>query len=464
MFHVEHKTLLLWAVSILSGTAQLAATPVASSPESCLILPLATTNRESAACVASGMQELLLGDNEAAGQYFARAIDRDENPSPLAYIGLYMTQGDAAALDALTQRLDSLPVTPPEAFYLESLLLLVQRDIDGAQEAFSARAERYRADLFSACWAVQLLHYREQGYIADGGIQPYQQQALEQASALYRRYPDNPIVCYQRALVEENAPIVSDEALAAARRAVELLPDHPTVSHLLGHLLYKRGDYEEAARVFHSVWEMATQQQKEIVALQARLYESVALWSAGKDKEALAIRRELNAMPLTGDSSSTRNIFLIWESHTLPLRILVLRAKAPQQSEINAAVRTAIPDKNVQQDNADAYQVGVLCLQDALRARSLAAQKKKQDALAALQSAESRLCIMEKGRGEFLRKHPYLLTPWERLHDACVIAVNTARAELYPSTSETWREHVQSTSAKPSDMQLPPCVPQQGQN
>lgn len=467
MFHVEQITVLLWAASISLGAAQLAsaqdnAPALPAHQDTVLTLVLATSNEESTELIALGMQELLLCDDENASAYFTQALAIDEECSPLAYLGLYLAQSHAAAedspLDELKERVQDFAATPPEAFYISSLLLLTQNNVKQAQEEFTKRADRYRADMLSTCWAIQLLHYSDHGYNSEGEIRPLQQQARERAQKFYVAQPDNPLACYLRALVEESAPAISEEALQAGKKATDLLPDHPTVLHLYAHLLYRAGKIKEATEVFHQTYELATSQGKEMMSLQARLYESVALWSSGETKKALAIRRELNAIKIDSSTSAAKKSFLEWEAHTLPLRLLVLTDREPNPADITAAVRAALP-QGAPQD--DFHAKTVQSIEASLQGRIFLTRGRKKDALISLRKAEQLLGELEREQGTYLESHAHLRTYYVRMHDAARIAINATRAKLYSSTADVWETSAQEAAGQPTTAQLPPTVPVQ---
>lgn len=68
--------------------------------------------------------------------------------------------------------------------------------------------------------------------------------------AVLKERPGSQAALFMRALLEEVAPSISPETVEIARRAVAANPFSASAHHLLGHCLFRTGDYEGASAAF----------------------------------------------------------------------------------------------------------------------------------------------------------------------------------------------------------------------
>lgn len=464
MFHVEQSALIFTAAALVA-TADVAPAQLPENAPTALQLPLATSNEEAQKSMQAGMLDLVLGWPESARLHFEKAAQSDDMCS-LAYVGLLMTEADAdkreRSLAALTERINNLPATPVETFYLATFLKLLTNDKAGAAEDFCRRAEQYRLDSLSACWGILLLHCSDVGYEEDGKIRPLQQRALELAVSRYEQNPEDALACFVRAYVEESAPQVSEQALEAAQKAVQKLPGHPIPSHLFGHLLYRSGKAAEAVPHLMQAAKLATRKDipewESSVLMTARLYVSTALWTAGQDGKALATRKAMNALPLDREHLHAPAVILQrWEAATLPLRVLVKRPKPAREGLIVAAAKAAQVSPALPGEDPVLYVRD--CLRAALYARVRAERKQMSAAASSLKLAEEALLKFEKTREDVLAQGAHYITPWMRAMEACEVALATARADVYTRTADMWRESA-ARSVRPVTLMMPPVIPE----
>lgn len=484
MFHMEHLGILFSAAA--ATIAMAAENPIPPIPPPAplpspskgidsptpvnfpplLSIPLASSSEEACQQTSAGMLDLLWGWEESSRLHFEKALQADAS-CLLAYCGLLLTEDEPAvrqeALQEFRNQMDNHQgkLTPAESFYLAAFLKLLSGDKKGAADEFCKRADRYRADMFSACWGILLLHCLDYGYTPDkGNIETYQKQAMERAIALYASHPDEPLVCFVRAYIEEAAPAISPEAMEAARCIAARVPGHPAPQLLLGHLLYRSGQVCEAIPFFTQAAANAHRETIEpshaALEMTARLYESIALWSDGQDKEALRTRRAMNAQTLDREHIKAPAVILQrWEAATLPLRVLVCRPDLPTLGEIKAASKAATVEPPLT-DDAVLYVRD--CLRSTLHARLKAAAGDTNGSLLSLQLAEQALQAFEATHENIYAQSTRLITPWLRAHEACQIALCTARAELYTSTAELWKQNARD-AVQPVSLLLPPVMP-----
>lgn len=470
MFHVEQIVFALTAAAALVAAADVSPAPPAEQGKndlshSTLQLALATNSEQAQKSMQAGMLDLLLGWEESARLHFNRAVEADDMCS-LGYIGQLLTEPNAElraqSLAALTERINKLPATPVETFYLATFLKLLSNDKMGAAEDFCKRAELYRHDTLSACWGALLLHCADVGYDTDGKIRPLQERALQMTEQLYAAHQQDALVCFVRAYVEESAPTISPRALEAARRASELLPQHPLPAHMLGHLLYRSGKAAEAVPHFMTAARLATRpdipEWESSSLMAARLYVSTAMWSAGMDDKARATRKALTAMPIDRAHLHAPAVILQrWEARTLPLRVLVKSPKPAREGLIIAAAHAAVVSPALPGD--DPVLLVRDCLRAALYARVRASKKQNSQAIKSLKLAEEALLKFEKTREDVLAQGVHYITPWMRAMEACEIALATAKAEVYTATADVWLENARQ-SVRPVTLMLPPVIPE----
>jgi len=454
--------------------------------EPLLVLPIASSSEELKQQLTVGWQDLLMGWEESARRHFEEALQHDDRCA-LAHVGLLLASPEQAQEHISTlqqicgQDSDTL-LTPAESFYLSVFLRASGRHIEGAAREMNEHADRYRADLFAALWGIQFLHCADTGYTQEGEVRPLQAEALRRAQALYQKHPSHPLVCYLRAYLEEAAPDISPEALEAAQKASELMPRHPMPQLLLGHLLYRSQREGEALAHFQQAASLAREesrlhseiadedkgksskakngeeQKPSALFLTATLYEATTLWSIGQDQKSLQLRRRLRAIPLPTDSKESASpaaTLLRWEARTLPLRVLILRKRVPTQGEIEAAFQGATPEHP---SDIDFVLEERNCLRAALSARKKAGEGDMKEAVRSLQLAEEALVRFDKTLARVREVSPHWVTPWHRAKEACLVALCTAKAEVYPSSADIWKENARQ-AVQPPVLLLPPPVP-----
>lgn len=476
MFHVEH-----YFLSFLAAAAWVAAAGDFCSRNNIshdsqmvdeitrvqvLNIPMASESEKARYETSVGMLDLLLGWDESAHLHFKTALEADSRCA-LAYCGVLISQrgddhwDDEGYLQRQVEITSQIRATPVEAFYLSVFTKILSKDLVGAAEDCCTRADQYKADLFSAYWAIVLLHCIDYGYTAEGRPEHYQGIALERITDLYSKRPGDPCVCFLRAYVEESAPVISTEALEAARKAVKLLPGHPVPEQLLGHLLYRSGSVEESIHHFHQAALLAYREDipesESTLVWKARLYEATAQWSSKRDKEALASRRRMNAISFDREKRySGGSILQHWEAATLPLRILIRREKLPTIGEISAAAEVATLHPPLEDDP-------IIFVRDCLRATLYARLKGRAsritDAVRSLRIAEDAFEKFQSTRHLVREKSIDQTTPWLRAEEACIISLNIARAEIFKKTAELWTRNAQE-AVRPADLLLPPIVPE----
>lgn len=453
MFHVEHFSLLFLCAAVASSplSAKDFLLPAGVTPYQ---IPLGGEIPPSAAALSSlGVEYLMIGENASAERAFQQSL-RAGSTSPLTYIGLFLSTENKEqrdrALQGMNAHLEKAPMSPPEAFLVQALLALANQDYHAAISEFHQHAEQYRRDILSACWEIILTHYLERD----------QNEALiiARAQALYERFRDHALVCYTRALTEEflDGQHISEEAIAAARCAAQARPDSPIIARLYGHLLYHRGDYLEAAKVFQALREQGDPCSYE--ALVAGIYEATALRSAGEHRASRRLRRAMAESVALGRAkaplSDRAHALWYWEGCSLPLRVLITSHEPYDQSDIQAAEKCMVPDR----DNPLPATFYRDCLSQLAGARYQMRRGRRGEAGVMLQRASQTLQQLESCRQRLSSTDEIY---FRRACEACRIALNLVRAEVFTSTSELWKGEALRVR-HPEARLLPPLIPPPG--
>lgn len=443
MFHVEHFCLPFCCAAAWLNPCGATSLPPETPELPCPIALGGNSDAEETKLTNQALTLLLRGQDEQAASLLRRASAAQQH-SPLTDVALLLCTQDAderqQTLEKLNTNFDEETLTPIEAFYVKAFLALLSGDIQTAAQEFHEHAEQYRRDRLAACWDIYLHHYL--GVNEDLHLR---------AGALLNQSGGDATVTYVCALVDEFAE--RGQVSPMALRAADLLPEDITSQHLRAHLLFLHGDIVEAAELFHVVRAKAEKKSYEWYA--AGIYEASCLTQLQRKREALTLRREMNAAAGVPEHPQTRaEILSRWEVNFLPLRVLVTRQDAFDLSDIKAAALAATPKRLP--DSPDA----ALCYRNALvqilMARYHHRIGRKAQAGKELNDAAQTLELLRQKRPQ--PQERFLLSCHARACKACELALNLARAEVFKTTSGIWRERVQETSHSAS-LLLPPVIP-----
>lgn len=443
MFHVEQFILTLFCAAVWLPPCGAENSDAEAAEVPCPIA-LGGNSDMHEACLTNRALQLILKNQDEKAATLLRQASVNEQHSPLTDVALLLCIHDEAerqqALEKLNSHFNEETLTPAEAFYIKAFLSLLSGDIQTAAREFREHAEQYRRDRLAACWDIYLHHYLNHG-----------KELQERAEALLKQYSDDATVAYVCALTDEFAERgqVSPMALSAAKQ----LPDDSASQHLYAHLLFLNGDIKRAAEIFHVVKAKAEKKSYEWYA--AGIYEASCLTRLQRHREALKLRREMNALAGVPEHPSTRaEILARWEVNFLPLRVLVTRQDAFDLSDIKAAALTATP-KTLPQ-GADASMCYRNTLVQILMARYHLRLGRKGQAAKELNDAAHTLQQLQLLRPDVQER--FLLSCHTRACEACLIALNMVRSEVFSTTSDLWQEHVREAQRRAS-LLLPPVIP-----
>lgn len=433
MFHMEQCLFMPYALLCMASAAEQAYNP----------LPLSGDSEPAALECNLGLQDMLMGNQELASLHFSRALEHDTSCA-LACSGIILLNKDSKDytryLNELHELLQGYIPTPPEALFINSLLKLACNEINGAAADFRLQAEQHPNDVAATCWAISLLHL-------SGKVE----EAISMADCALQRHPGEVMLLYLRGSVEETCPDVSDKALFCAQAAAILIRDSAQAKLMYGKLLYKRRFTVQAIQQFHMARKLAYRDMLEAggtctyAYLATGLNEATALCNAGRNKEALSLRRSMNAETFYAYSPDAA-VLHQWETATLPLRSLVNTADI-SPSAIAAAMKVA----QTQSKDSELYQYYLQALQKSLQARCT---KDKFQSEAAI--AEAKLAL--KHLNDAPRQVGMHAVVLQRAKYACALAIAAAQTQLYKDTDQTWYANI-DVPADAIGRYLPPIVP-----
>lgn len=413
-------------------------------------IPVSSEFAEAQNLVNLGLQCSVMGDTEQASTAFQQALQVDSD-CILAHAGMLMTTppgSDAykTHLARLNELMPGAVLTPVEEWYLSTLLQYIGGDLHGAATAFKERAARYRRDTLAACWDIVLNHY---------AYKEGTEEITRRAEALLERYPENPLVHFCRALLEECSTPPSERALTCALKASEALPGNPAARLLAGRLLCNAGRAEDSVVLFRKTLDNTSADSEAYVIAQLSLISAlVQQHSRNSWVEALKEARKITQKASSCASTSNSGTLLHWEGRTALLRLLVLQNTPPAGQAINTAAKACnAPD-------GDPLRIVQDCLVEAIRARSLAETNRKSAALEQLTRAEKHYQELQRAGEEIKNKGGISATCVRRAEQVCMAAMYRAKIALYSSTADIWQDHLNEVLQIPQPRFLPPVLPQ----
>lgn len=429
------------AVCCFSATAALAI------PEPQQLIPLGgSCSVESTINCSLGLEELVLGDIESAQMHFQAVLDEFPD-QPLALCGLLISRDNEGErrkrLAKLTEFVNSeqtTTLTPPELFYLKQLLTIACGDLSGASDAFAERAKRFRRDHLAAAWSIILSHYAQRDA----------EKTLQRCEELRRCCGESKLLSYARALAEENAPQVSDEAIQAAAHASTISPQ---ARLLHAHLLYRRQRYGEAAHCFQQVAEETAPDRLNHQIAQS--YLVISLWSADRSAEAQTLLKALCRPMPKQPAENPADFYRRWETQLIPLRMLLSGSQAPSPSAVQAAKHLAESGTNHADEQARLnYRSALVAL---AVARHHHARGRAGEASQWLNHADQYMSLFRQ-EIQAESSHPISAVCHRRALRCFEEARARVRAEIFRATSSIWEEQARELRQS-TERCLPPLLP-----
>ncbi len=331
------------SANITDGDMGIPAAPIpgvwATYPTGGLTMIVATSSPEAQQRVLNGIACLLTFWDEAAYQEFSKAIDLDPS-CMMAQWGQALScispnhEREAAKQEALQHirlQLELGQLPSRELEYGRALVVLLKTGSPDAGKVFLDIAENWKRDPWAPLFAAMMLR---DGFKPDGTPKSGQEQAQNMLQEYISAHPDTPAAWFLKALLQETKPTIDHEALQAAQKAAELLPNYPPFLHLIGHIQFRQGNYKAAEESFSQAakaYETWQQAEKLIPAdneglIRAKAYKAMARFCRGDEDGAIREAFLLASLPVDiTRPRATGSLMQIWEARTLPLRLALSR-------------------------------------------------------------------------------------------------------------------------------------------
>ncbi len=225
-----------------------------------------------------------------------------------------------------------------ERAYADALAVLLMDGPVKAREAWKTICSTWKRDPYAPLFYAMLLR---DGFDGQGNPGEGQKEAVRVVEDVLKERPGSQAALFMRALLEEVAPSIYPATVETARRAVSANPFSASAHHLLGHCLFRTGDYEGASAAFKEsenlclAWEKAENVSPALddAYFRSILYRAVSEFCAGRYKRAEAIASRAASVPLDKKHPLAPGTLLqLWEARTLPARLMLARPGLPRQA------------------------------------------------------------------------------------------------------------------------------------
>lgn len=311
-----------------------------------LLIAIIAANPTAQTHTLQGLNHLHAGWDFEAIRHFATAMKADPR-CMMAHWGMVMSMlGTSPETDsfrlATTQRLLQL-VEDEEGTELErgfayALVKYIEQGPAGAQLAFHKVSDKFPKDVQSEIFTIL---FSRGGYDAVGEITASQAEAEKKLLKLIDRLPSNILPLHAYLLIRAEGPDLKKD-IPLAKKLCEFAPNYPPYLHLLGHYQWRSGEFEDAAASFALAEKHYAEWMKSNnIALAdcpqfilTKSYQAVAKASAGNLNDAITLATEISKTPLdTKRPLCPANRQILWDSQTLPARILLYRAEKTDPTE-----------------------------------------------------------------------------------------------------------------------------------
>lgn len=304
--------------------------------------------------VLQGLNHLHGGWEFEASRHFAVAL-RGDPECLMAHWGMVMAllvptpeTGKArnAAAERMLELLDQGKGSKLERGYAYGLIKYLEEGPASAAAAFHKVADEFPNDLQAELLAAL---FGRTGYDETGEPKPEQERAEADLAKLMRRHPDSLLPVNALLVVRAEGRDLKP-SLDLARALCRMAPDYAPFHHLLGHCEWRCGGHQAAALAFGraaSLYEGWMRSNKATVAdcpewAKAECYRVVAMASMGDFETASAAAEGLASTPVPQKRNTSAGVrMLLWETQTLPARLLMARGKRGDAAKALAALPKA---------------------------------------------------------------------------------------------------------------------------
>lgn len=344
-----------------------------------------------------------------------------------------------------------------ERAYADALAVLLMDGPVKAQEAWKTICSTWKRDPYAPLFYAMLLR---DGFDGQGKPGEGQQEAVRVVDAVLKERPGSQAALFMRALLEEVAPVISPETVETARKAVAANPLSASAHHLLGHFLFRTGDYEGASAAFQAsenlclAWEKAENVPPALddAWFRSIVYRAVSEFCAGRYKEADAIAARAAAIPLNKEHPLAPGTLLqLWEARTLPVRLMLARPDLPGQAHLLKASPGPLPKGFPDLSN------GMMAVVTQYMGARYAARQGRPDAVAAGFDKLSGILRLFMDGAEIARRQ-MSVSYWARCLQMGSLYSSEIRSLMFPDSANVWMSEAIRSQRFPS-LLLPPVVP-----
>lgn len=428
-------------------------------------MPIAAKSDDVQASVISGIGHLLTFWDEAAYRDFRKAVDADPDclmanwGLALSLVSPFDERGEERekAMKSLQRLLETTPVTEHEALYAKALYALFKEGPQAAAEVLREISEKRKNDYVAVLLRAMVVR---EGFDEAGTPRVGQLKARKILDELLENQPNLFAAHFGRALIEETSPVVDDAVLAHARRAVELVPSYAPAHLLLGHFLFRIGDYEEAVKSFDRSAHLFKQWGDEGNIpmadndgyFRAMVYRATGEWCMGDAPRSMETASLLASIPSDKERPLAKgSVIQEWEAKTLPLRFKLSESPAPPLNEFNKSIPSVkLGEDSSVQDLVVASMGEFAKVHEAFR----------KDDTNALRMAFSRLDRMESALGQSgdRARAEGAISYWARSLWMAERMTLEAKAMVFADSAEVWLQNA-TDSQQYASLLLPPILP-----
>jgi tetratricopeptide (TPR) repeat protein len=310
-----------------------------------LVIAIIAENETAQIHTLQGLNHLHAGWEFEAIRHFAVAMQADPR-CLVAHWGMIMSmlatspETDSYRL-ATTQRLLELVEdgegTELERGFAYCLIKYIDEGPNGAEIAFRKVSKRFPMDVQSEIFAIL---FSRGGYDLTGEITASQSAAEKSLINLIERLPSNTLPLNAYLLIKAEAQDL-ESSVPLAKKLCEFAPKYPPYLHLLGHYQWRSGFFDDAinsfslAEKYYTEWMVSNKINHadcpQIILTKS--YLAVAKASTGDFESAIATATEVSKFPLDPKRPTCAgNRQILWDSQTLPARIMMFRGEKTDPS------------------------------------------------------------------------------------------------------------------------------------
>lgn len=344
-----------------------------------------------------------------------------------------------------------------ERAYADALALLLMDGPARAKEAWKTICSTWKRDPYAPLFCSMLLR---DGFDGEGNPGEGQREAVRMVDAVLEERPGSQAALFMRALLDEVAPSMPLETVETARKAVAANPLCASAHHLLGHCLFRSGDYREAAEAFKKsenlcvAWEKAEKIPRALndAYFRSILYRAAAEFCAGNYRKADKIAAAAAAIPLDKAYPLAPGTLLqIWEARNLPVRLMLARPDLPAQEHVLKAAPGPLPKGFPDLSN------GMMAMISQYMGAKYAARQGRRDAVGA---AFDKLAGIQRlfMDGSGVARNQMSVSFWVRCLQMGTLYSAEIRAFMFPDSANVWLADA-IRGQRFSSLLLPPVVP-----